>query len=120
MNSLHLFPISQFQICPSIYALRTLYGDANESGGANFYGVEFCQHLPDDPNDDFPHAYADCNYGEGDENRACHGAEQGYVFGQEHDTDDFGRGVSEAYGAFFRDGVIPAGEDWSLNNLQGS
>ena len=100
--------------------MRTLYSDANESGGANAYGVEFCQHLPDDPNDDFAHAYADCNYGDGDENRACHGAEQGYVFGQHHETDDFGRGVSEAYGAFFRDGVIPAGKDWSLNNLEGS
>ena len=112
---------SPFQICPSLYALRTLYGDANESGGANFYPVEFCQHLPDGGVDGHPLAYANCDgkYGESDK-RACHGAEQGYVFGQEHDTNDFGKAVSDAYGAFFRDGFIPAGESYSLNNLEGS
>ena len=90
---------------------------------ANFYPVEFCQHLPNKPKDNggFSWAYANCvnKVWSGNDYTACHGAEQGYVFGQNHDTDAFGRAVSEAYGHFFRDGFIPADKDFSLNNLHG-
>jgi len=116
------FQMAKHHFCPSIYALRTSYGDVNQSGGANLYPVEFCQHLPDKvkQNDQIDYAYSTCIDKEWDENdnRACHGAEQGYVFGQNHDTDAFGKAVSDAYGSFFRDGVIPVGNDWSLNNLE--
>ena len=104
-----------------MYALKK--GRYGQPGGANLYPVEFCQRLPDQVvNDDIVYPYAACLEKPWPENvdRACHGAEQGYVFGQHHDTDVFGNAVSEAYGHFFRDGVIPASKDWSLNNLHGT
>ena len=96
------------------------YGDQHADGKptTNFYAVDFCQRKRDDPK------YKNsCSKDLGALNDnpgfACHGVETGPAKGgQMNDNDDpWGHAVGEAYGAFFRDGVIPKGEDWSLNTL---
>ena len=104
--------------------MRRSYGDLSPSGKPNshFYPVDFCQREYWGSNWGFT-SYSTCikkNWAENDDpGRACHGADVAYAFGKNYDNDEFGKAVSEAYGSFFRDGVIPPGHDWSLNTFQG-
>ena len=98
--------------------MRRSYGDLSTSGKSNshFYPVDFCQWGP--------WGEAMCLDGnKWDENkdpgRACHGADLYHAFGQGYTRGDFSKAVGDAYGAFFRDGVIPSGQDWSLKTYEG-
>ena len=98
-----------------------IYGESNPNR-PNFYPVNFCQRTVPSKGNIYKDS-CDASAKELNDNPgfACHGAEldpaRGLRFSTKAKPNKFGTAVGEAYGAFYRDGVIPKGEDYSLNTL---
>ena len=60
-----------------------------------------------------------CKDDDGVKNKACHGAESGWVRGQRLTQSDFGKWTSKAYGSFYTTGSIPQDKDYALSTWAG-
>ena len=90
------FTVATQWVCCTRYALERLYGPNDPNG--ILYPVEFAE----------PNCGDDDN---GPKTHACHGADGGWVKASQFTRSSFGRAVGEAYGAFYRTGVIPQDQE---------
>ena len=90
--------------CSSRYALKTSYG-ANSTSGNVLYPVEFAEPNSKDADNQ--------------KTKTSHGSEGNWVRGNRNGLSDFGTWTTEAYGAFYRTGVIPKDEPYSMKTWEG-